>query len=193
MIPSAEVISASDGIAFRCSAWQKRFDPLRDRVGCGGTGSSAAGAMGAVQRLKRGMSIGMSGEKLPATFRTPIILLAVVDLAVLGRRLWPWGDAMGLPGDGTTVVDPVISLIGYIALAWWVGNARTAPARRELFASGIVGLFGGLLMAAQVYFSVQPLEAAEPLSLQYGLLAGAIVLWVFSAIRTRRHGHALDG
>jgi hypothetical protein len=44
------------------------------------------------------------------TLRTPIVLLALVNLAILGARLWPWQNVMNLPGNGTTGFDPVVSL-----------------------------------------------------------------------------------
>jgi hypothetical protein len=56
------------------------------------------------------------GTGAPPTLRTPLILLAVANLTVLGLRLWPWQEMLNLPGNGTTAIDPVVCLLGYIAL-----------------------------------------------------------------------------
>ena len=54
------------------------------------------------------------GTDMQLTFRTPLILLAIADLAILGARLWPWQDVLSLPGNGATGLDPAVSLVAYI-------------------------------------------------------------------------------
>jgi len=53
----------------------------------------------------------------PPTLRTPMILLAAASLVVLGAQLWPWQEAVNLPGDGTVALDPAISLLAYMGAA----------------------------------------------------------------------------
>ena len=77
------------------------------------------------------------------TLRTAILLLAVVDLVILGMRLWPWPDVMALPGNGATGFDPAISLAGYAGLAFWIGSARDHSSRKMLFSAGWLGVAGG--------------------------------------------------
>ena len=47
--------------------------------------------------------------------RTPILLLALIDLIMLAARLWPLPNFLGL---GTTSMDPAITLVAYIGLGF---------------------------------------------------------------------------
>ena len=124
------------------------------------------------------------GTGAPPTLRTPLILLAAADLAVLGMRLWPWPEAMNLPGNGTTGLDPAISLLGYIVLILWINTNKQEPFQRALSMGTMLGLPAGLLLAANVVLAVRP--TGHPGFLQPGLLALAGVLWGIAGLRGSR-------
>src|SRR5260370_39450510 len=81
-----------------------------------------------------------------APLRTPIILLALVNLAILGARLWPWQEAMNLPGNGTTAIDPAISLAAYVCLGFWIGTVRKDASKKSLFSAALLGMVAGLCL-----------------------------------------------
>ena len=62
------------------------------------------------------------------TFRIPLILLCLANLAALYMRVGAWQDAVGL---GNTAYDPGISLVGYIGLAIWIGSPRNETVRKS--------------------------------------------------------------
>jgi len=128
-----------------------------------------------------------------ATFRTPILLLAIANLALLGARLWPWPNIMNLPGNGTTGIDPVISLFGYMALSFWIGNTDESQDRKALFSAGLLGLFAGLFLVAQIHLAALSAngETFHPTREQIALLAGAALLWGIAGWRTAHAGNAL--
>jgi hypothetical protein len=120
--------------------------------------------------------------------RALILVLVAANLLVLGLRLWPWSKIPELPGNGATGIDPVVTLVGYIALAFWIGSARGAVSRRQLYASGWVGFFGGLLLAVQVYLASQPAEELAHSKAQLGLMAVTATLWGVCGARAVRAG-----
>ena len=125
-----------------------------------------------------------------SVLRSVLVVLAVVDLALLALRLWPWDTVLQLPGNGATGIDPAVSLIGYIALAFWIGSARGAISRRVLYASVVFGGVGGLLLAAQVYLASQPADARVHSKIQFGLMALTVLLWGLCGRRAVRSGCA---
>ncbi len=128
------------------------------------------------------------------TLRTLIILLAVVDLAVLGMRLWPWSEVMGLPGNGATGIDPAITLVGYTGLAFWIGTAREEPSRKSLFSAGWLGVLAGMFLVAQVVLATQQSSQDSPGGLdrvQIGLMACAAVVIAIAGLRTSRAGFTI--
>lgn len=128
------------------------------------------------------------------TLRTPIILLALLNLAMLGARLWPWQDVMSLPGNGTTGFDPAISLAAYVGLGFWIGNARKESSRKSLFAAAMLGVVSGLFLVGQVVLSTRQAAedlAAGPDKLQIGLLVCAAVMIGFAGLRSAKAGNTL--
>ncbi len=123
-------------------------------------------------------------------FQIPIILMALVNLSLLGVRLWPWKEISNLPGEGSTGFDPILSLVGYVGLAFWIGTVNTEEARKRLFSSAILGLLGGLFLAAQVVLAVRTTsdEGAPPHWLQYGLIGASVLVWGICAAQTARAG-----
>src|SRR5581483_6491548 len=80
--------------------------------------------------------------------RTPIILLALANLAILGARLWPWQNVIILPGNGTTGIDPAIALAAYVGLRFWINTARQDSSRKSLFSAALLGIVAGLFLVA---------------------------------------------
>jgi hypothetical protein len=128
-----------------------------------------------------------------ATLRTPIILLAVVNLAILGARLWPWQEAMNLPGNGTTAIDPAISLAAYIALGFWIGTVRKDASKKSLFSAAMLGVVAGLFLVGLVAVASRQSDSdvGGPGRLQIGLLAAAALTLGIVGLRTARAGNTM--
>jgi hypothetical protein len=128
-----------------------------------------------------------------ATLRTPIILLALVNLAILGARLWPWQEAMNLPGNGTTAIDPAISLAAYIALGFWIGTVRKDASKKSLFSAAMLGVVAGLFLVGLVAVASRQSDSdvAGPGRLQIGLLAAAALVLGIVGLRTARAGNTM--
>jgi hypothetical protein len=133
----------------------------------------------------------MGIEKRSPIFRVPIILMALANLAILGFRLWPWDQVTALPGNGSTGIDPAISLVGYIGVSWWIGSARNESARKCLFSAAWIGVLAGLLLAGAIILTGRPNapDTSQSHGLQYGLMAAAAVLWGIAATRGVRAGY----
>ena len=125
------------------------------------------------------------------TLRNPIVLLALADLVVLGARLWPWQNAMNLPGNGTTAVDPAISLAAYVGLCFWIGSAREDTSRKSLFSAAWLGVLAGLFLVAQVVLATRQSDthAAGPDKVQIALFACAALLLGIVGFRTAKAGN----
>lgn len=133
----------------------------------------------------------MGTVKRSAIFQTPLILMVLADLAILGYRLWPWDQVTALPGNGATGIDPAVTLLAYLGISWWIGSARNDSARRCLLLAAGFGVFAGLLLAAAVLISGRPgaAESGQGHGLQYGLMAGAVILWGIGGTRGVRAGY----
>lgn len=121
------------------------------------------------------------GTGAPPILRIPLTLLAAADLTLLGMRLWPWQEVANLPGNGTTGLDPVLTLLAYIALLFWVGGNKNPEVRKALSAGTMIGLPAGILLVAQVLLAAQPVT--QPIFLQIGLLGVAAILWGIAGMR----------
>ena len=120
----------------------------------------------------------MVKEKRSPIFHAPLILMVLADLAILGYRLWPWDQVMALPGNGSTGIDPAVSLAGYLGVSLWIGSARNYSARKCLLTAAWFGLFGGVLLAAAVLLADKPgADAAQSHVPQYSLMAAAVIVW----------------
>ena len=133
-----------------------------------------------------------TGTGAQPTFRTPLILLALADLGLLGARLWPWQDLANMPGGATTAIDPAVTLAAYIGFSFWISSTSSTQARKALFHAGLLGLIGGLLLAAQVSLATRPApeagSASQPLTIQLGLMAAAAIVCGIAALRPVRAG-----
>jgi len=125
----------------------------------------------------------------PQTLRSPLIVLAVADLAILGQRLWPWQEVLNLPGNGTVGIDPAVTLIGYIGLIIWINNYSGDETRKALSNGAMLGLLGGFMLVAEVMLSGHP--GLDTGWLQLMLLLAAAILWgVAGLLAARKSGGA---
>ena len=125
------------------------------------------------------------------TLGTPIILLGLANLVMLGMRLWPWGNVMSLPGNGTTGIDPAVTLAAYIGLAYWIGTAREDGSRKALFSAAWLGMVSGVLVVVAVVMAARVSAAdpgAGPDRIQIGLLVCALVVIGIAGLRTAKAG-----
>jgi len=121
------------------------------------------------------------GHAEPPTLRTPLMLLAAVNLAILGMRLWPWQDVPNLPGNGTTGFDPAISLLAYIGLIPWMAGNPKASKRKALSIGTMIGLVAGVLLVVEVVIATR--SEGQGAVLKTGLLATAGLLWGIAGLR----------
>ena len=128
-----------------------------------------------------------------ATLRTPIVLLALVNLAILGARLWPWQNVMNLPGNGTSGLDPAVSLAAYAGLGLWIGNMRTAASKKALFSAGMMGILAGAFLVGLVMMASRQSaeETAAPDKVQIGLAVGAALILGAAGWRTAKAGNTM--
>jgi hypothetical protein len=127
------------------------------------------------------------------TLRTPIVLLALVNLALLGVRLWPWQNVMNLPGNGTTGIDPAVTLAAYAGLGFWIGNMRTAASKKSLFSAAMMGVLAGAFLVALVLAASQQTaeETSAPDNLQIGLAVCATLVLGAAGWRAARAGNTV--
>jgi hypothetical protein len=127
-----------------------------------------------------------SGPGAAPILRTPLILLAVADLAGLAMRLRPWPEVAKLPGNGTTAYDPAICLIAYILLMFLMGGTRKSGMRRALGGGTVLGLLAGAALVAEVVLVRPP--ATENGYVGIGLLCAAGILCGAAGLRGARAG-----
>jgi hypothetical protein len=120
----------------------------------------------------------------PQTFRIPLLLLTVINLAVLGTILWPWQEALNLPVAGTAAIDPTVTLAAYLGLVYWISNGIEVSTQKALSSGAVMGMIAGLVLVARVLFSVR--VAAQPAYLQPGLLGIVVILWGIAGLSGSR-------
>jgi hypothetical protein len=132
----------------------------------------------------------MGKEARSPIFQAPLILIILANLGFLGYRLWPWDQVMQLPGDGSTALDPAVTLVAYIGVSIWIGSARTSDSRKCLLASGWIGLIAGLFLVGAVLLGGRPgaADATQSHAPQYWLTAIAVILWGVAGSRGKRSG-----
>jgi hypothetical protein len=121
-----------------------------------------------------------------------MILLAVVNLVILGVHLWPWQQVLNLPGDGTAGFDPAVTLLAYIGLVFWIAGNPKGPVKKALSTGAMLGVLGGILLVAYTLLTTM-LEARPALSdatlpnlVQTGLLTASAILWGIAGLRGLR-------
>jgi hypothetical protein len=134
----------------------------------------------------------MAPDRTP-TLRFAIILLALVDLGVLGSRLWPWQNIQNLPGNGTSAFDPAISLAGYVGLAFWIGSVRGKDSKKSLLSAALLGMLAGLFMVGQVVLAARVgiSDVVVPDKIQWALLAAGALVLAFVGMRTAKGGYSV--
>ncbi|WP_420238598.1 hypothetical protein ACOBR2_03050 [Telmatobacter bradus] len=105
--------------------------------------------------------------------RIPLMLLALGDLVLLGLKLWPWRDIPLLPGQGTTGYDPVICLLAYLYLLYWIGGRHNPEVQKSLKSGLALAIPAGLLCIGFVFLDVP--QFAHKLYAQIGILAAASI------------------
>jgi hypothetical protein len=127
------------------------------------------------------------------TLRTPVVLLALLNLAMLGARLWPWQNVMNLPGNGTTGFDPAVTLAAYAGLGLWIGNVRTTGSKKSLFSAGMMGVLAGALLVGLVLMASRQSaeETSAPDKVQIGLAVCATLILGAVGWRTARAGNTI--
>jgi len=128
----------------------------------------------------------MGSGALPI-LRTPLILLAAADLAVLAFHLRPWSQIPSLPGNGATGIDPLVCLVAYIGLFLWLGGSRAQEARRALGAATLLGFIAGLALVAQIAIGARlPFPQAGPLETRFLSFTIAAILCGIAGLRGAR-------
>jgi len=130
------------------------------------------------------------GTGAPVTLRTPLILLALTNLAFLGMRLWPWPEVMNLPLNGATGIDPAVCLVAYAGLIFWIATTKDLAVKSALQAGSMLGLLAGAVLFAQVMFKTQPSAAEVPHSavIRVGLLLAAGLIWGIAGLQGSKAG-----
>lgn len=124
------------------------------------------------------------GSRASLMLRIPLILLALVDLALLALRLWPWAEIRNLPNQGTTGYDPLICLLAYIGLLYLVGGNRSQGVQKALVAGTLFGIPAGLFLVG--YSLIGPQSVKSVFYTQIALLAVAAILWGIGGMRGGR-------
>jgi hypothetical protein len=115
--------------------------------------------------------------------RISLILLALANLAMLGKLLWPWQEVPNLPLNGATGIDPAVILVGYIGLIFWLAATVQEPIQKALRSASLLGLMAGLLLVAEIAFKSQTENAAQAGLVTKVLLAAVAILWGISGLR----------
>jgi hypothetical protein len=126
------------------------------------------------------------------TYRIPLVLLAAANLATLGAILWPWQQAFNLRVNGTTAIDPAITLAAYMALLYWMSSGIQDLTRDAIAIGTTFGIVAGLLLAARVLIDIW--TGHESGFLHPGLLGLAVILWGVAGLRgSRAAGNSMMG
>jgi hypothetical protein len=120
--------------------------------------------------------------------RIPLLLLTVVNMVLLSMRLQPWQDIFSLPGNGTTGLDPAITLLGYFGLIFWLTGKEGSTLVQAQNTVSLLGVLGGAFLAAAVTLAGRPMIAdpTESTRVQIGLLCVAGIVWGFGGILAAR-------
>ena len=136
----------------------------------------------------------MSEDRQPILKRL-LILLALINLAALGARLWPWPVILYQLDDMSAAVDPAITMAAYIGISFWIGGTRTPEMRKALFSAGVIGIAAGLVLAGEILLGTQTPtdDSSRPTQILYALMGVAIVLWGIAGFRAKRAGQTVGG
>jgi len=136
------------------------------------------------------------GSGARPVLRIPLILLALADLALLGRLLWPWPEVANLPLNGATGIDPAVVLLSYCGLIFWLTGKRHDAEQKALGTAARLGLLAGLLLVAGVLSnSLTGLaeEETQTALWSYGMWAACGLLWGIASWRGARAAGSWTG
>jgi hypothetical protein len=128
------------------------------------------------------------GADAQSLVRIPLLLLTGANLVLLAMRLQPWEDIFSLPGNGTTGVDPLVTLLGYFGLILWLTGKSGGLLIQARTGVTLLGVIGGAILAAAVTVAGRPL-IADPMQskfTQFGLIGAAAIVWGFAGIKAAR-------
>lgn len=116
-----------------------------------------------------------------------------LNLALIGGRVLPYPAMVMLPGGVVYMLEPVVLLLLYGGLGWWLTTAVN-PARLAALRAGT--LFG--LMSGGVWVVNLALETFADLAVQVGrfvfllLLGATFLLWGVAGLRTAKRTGSLS-
>lgn len=114
--------------------------------------------------------------------RIPLVLLAVGDLGLLAARLRPWPEVPNLPDQGAAGYDPMICLLVYASLLFWVSSSHRPSFQRTLTAATGLAIPAGLLAIVTVLLSERPPSAVMFFS-RFAILLVASLFWGWAGVR----------
>jgi len=128
------------------------------------------------------------GSGVQPILRTPLVLLAMANLMLLGMRLWPWQDVVNLPGNGTVGIDPAVCLAAYIGIIFMIGSTRQVHTREALGTGTLLGLLGGAVLVGEILLRAQAAsqDSIPPALWTRGPMVAAVLLWGIAGFRAGR-------
>lgn len=110
-------------------------------------------------------------------FRSVLILLALVNLAVLGTRLWPWRDILTEKAPG---IPPTVCLLVFSGVIFWAGGIHRTRIHRLLATASVMGALAGFLIVIVLVLTGNSISADLGFAMRYfymGMLFFAGLLW----------------
>jgi hypothetical protein len=119
--------------------------------------------------------------------RAVVLAVILLNLTLIGGQLLLYRPLLAQPNALTYVLEPVIGLLAYAAVTFWITGPAN-PARRIALREGtVIGLIGGVLFAINLA-SETFLDLPAPASLfaTAPFFLGTFVLWGVAGYRTAR-------
>jgi hypothetical protein len=121
--------------------------------------------------------------------RIPLVLMAVGNFVLVGRLLWPWQQAVFVPGNENPAFDLALILPVYAGFIWWIAGNHRARFNQALADGIYLGPLSGLLLVAQIVLQAQT-DNGQVAAVSYFLWAGAGLLWAIAGARgAKAAGH----
>ena len=120
----------------------------------------------------------------PPTLRIPLALLAIANLVILAIRLRPWHDALNLPVNGTSGIDPVVILLGYVGLIFWINSIKETEYQAAMGEGTMLGLLAGAILVGEVLIASG--SPGQTSAIQIGLFVAASIVAGISGLRGAR-------
>jgi hypothetical protein len=132
-------------------------------------------------------STAMTPRQTPLRLRWIVLAALAVDLALIGVRVALYTPLLAQPGGIVYIVEPVVLLLTYAAIVWWITANPTAKRSIALTVGITFGLLSGLLWLVNL-----TVETFTNLSGSIGGLAtapfllGGFALWGIAAFHAAR-------